>query len=1112
MSSGPNSPPPPTEEPGAPTQLSITSLTNAIIQDDAAKLISFLRYSVPFLNHYYEAAAAAAAATPEPFKNLLHQCIKNNGNLLHLAAGYNRPNCIKALIDGDWFKPNATDDGGFTPLHYAAAAGATASVDVLLWTQEYEIDAHVLTSAPNCRTPIMLATLGSHLQTLSCLLNHNATMVNVKEKQQGLSPLIIAILSYNDFRSGCSGIPVGLREWDMHIKARAKKECIMTLLQYGAEANAASFLGMSPLQAALITSKEQEECHDDGDDENGYGATLALVTCLLADHNADPNQYGEIQGALRYNGNRLSPLELVMSMSERSGTAVAAARRGDLKRKLLMLLLQHGAVPRSVQLAGAVIQSLAHHLSAWEFLSILNVDQIRIFTSCPACYHDFCHTQPPLDFLPVSAVESMLEVAADGCAGLVWGSGGGGEGSKTELVWGRRHAYLVDMILASASHVIAIATKAGLGKASTRKRIRGIVMQCKGTKLLVALWKHTLGLMDHAMYALKNGGFDGMLKEADKLSLAYRVGHLLSTFDRLSELWTCMGSREGGDLWDEWPCFDDKDGHGRGRHNNRRVKVTHLTRPRGGGGGGGAPVNDGEKENTDMNLEVKHNKKGEDGGMAALQSSSRRAVLDLLIGTIAKSSKATLNCFYFLLHKGYGPGIVSLENRRQLLQSRARCYLARNKTAPFPHHNASREPGSVLQALISELLWGGVLEGGELVRRRPNADASSLISTLSHGLNVKFWGEPARGEGLLREWFELAAPDIMSPTIGVLCSSNDFKSYHLASVASSSHYSNNEDAAAEEEGLNNRQTEAERKKKLYTVIGCLVGMSIVNDLPLTGLYLTPCLWNALLSGPSYNASGGYSFEDIDDLLDTLKIRDPQLAASLHYIVYNPDDVAQMGLYFVTHYGKEGGRGEEGETELIPGGSSVLVTGANSRQYVTLLIRHMLNYDSLKEKVELIKAGMTGVIGMASMKSLRAAFTWKELNMVVGGEQGELNVADWRAHTIYQQCTKDHPVVGWFWEVVEEMKDGDRRKLLKFATGCSVVPAGGGFGGLHRRGGGGGVLFGITLVKRYGDERLPTASTCFSLLQMPEKYSSKEVVKSRLMQAIHGASVFDEGAV
>jgi ankyrin repeat protein len=1090
-------------------------LTNAIIQDDAAKLIFFLQSSVPFHNHYYE-VAAAAAATPEPFKNLLHQCIKNNGNLLHLAAGYNRPNCIKALIDGDWFKYNDTDNSGFTPLHYAAAAGAIASVDVLLWTREYDVDAHALTGAPNCRTAVMLATLGSHLHTLSCLLSHNATMVNVKEKQQGLSPLIIAILSYNDFRSSCSDTPVGLREWDMHIKARAKKECIMTLLQYGADANATSLLGMSPLQAALITSKEQEECHDADADENGCGATLALVTCLLADHNADPNQYGEIQGATRYNGNKLSPLELVMNMSERSGAAAAAAaaRRGYLKRKLLMLLLQHGAVPRSVQLAGAVIQSLACHLSAWEFLSVLDVNQIRIFTSCPACYHDFCHTQPPLEFLPVSAVESMLEVAADGCAGLVWGSGGGGEGSKTELVWGRRHAYLVDMILASASHVISITNKAGLGKASTRKRIREVVMQCKGTKLLVALWKHTLELMDHAVHALKNGGFNGMLKEADKLSLAYRVGHLLSTFDRLSELWTCMGSREGGDLRDEWPCFDDEYGHGRGKHSNRRVKATHLTRTRGGGGATAASVNDGENENTNINLEVKHNKKEEDGGMAALQSSSRRAVLDLLIGTITKSSKAALNCFYFLLHKGYGPGIVSLENRRQLLQSRARCYLARNRTAAFPHHNASREPGCVLLALLSELLWAGVLEGGELGRRRPNADASSLISTLSHGLNVKFRGEPARGEGLLREWFELAAPDMMSPTIGVLCSFNDFKSYHLASVAASSQHDNNEDAAAKEEGLNNRQAEAEaeRKKKLYTVIGCLVGMSIVNDLPLTGLYLTPCLWNALLSGPSYNASGGSSFEDIDDLLDTLKIRDPQLAASLHYIVYNPDDVAHMGLYFVTHCGSEGGRGEEGETELVPGGSTVLVTAANSRQYVTLLIRHVLNYDSLKEEVELVKAGMTGVLGMASMKSLGAAFTWKELNLVVGGEQRELNVADWRAHTVYQHCTADHPVVGWFWEVVEEMEDGDRRKLLKFATGCSVVPAGGGFGGLHRRGGGGGVLFGIGLVKRYGDERLPTASTCFSLLQMPENYSSKEVVKSRLMQAIHGADVFDEGAV
>merc|ERR1711972_39004 len=77
----------------------------------------------------------------------------------------------------------------------------------------------------------------------------------------------------------------------------------------------------------------------------------------------------------------------------------------------------------------------------------------------------------------------------------------------------------------------------------------------------------------------------------------------------------------------------------------------------------------------------------------------------------------------------------------------------------------------------------------------------------------------------------------------------------------------------------------------------------------------------------------------------------------------------------------------------------------------------------------------------------------------------------------------------FWEVLEGLSDSEKRNFVTFVSACSRTPPRGWQD------------LGLRVQKQgYGDERLPTAFTCFTLLMLP-KYSSKEVLAERLRKAI-----------
>jgi uncharacterized protein len=105
----------------------------------------------------------------------------NGDTALMLAAFKANEPAVKALLE----KGAAVNRAGWTPLHYAAAAGDNDIVQMLL-DKSAQLDAR----SPNGTTPIMMAARGSHILTVKLLLDNgaDATLKN----QQGMTAVDFA--------------------------------------------------------------------------------------------------------------------------------------------------------------------------------------------------------------------------------------------------------------------------------------------------------------------------------------------------------------------------------------------------------------------------------------------------------------------------------------------------------------------------------------------------------------------------------------------------------------------------------------------------------------------------------------------------------------------------------------------------------------------------------------------------------------------------------------------------------------------------------------------------------------------------------------------------------
>ncbi|KJE90545.1 ubiquitin-protein ligase E3B [Capsaspora owczarzaki ATCC 30864] len=249
--------------------------------------------------------------------------------------------------------------------------------------------------------------------------------------------------------------------------------------------------------------------------------------------------------------------------------------------------------------------------------------------------------------------------------------------------------------------------------------------------------------------------------------------------------------------------------------------------------------------------------------------------------------------------------------------------------------------------------------------------------------------------------------------------------------------------------------------------------------------------------------------------DELSSLDPDLYKNLAFIKRYDGDVEDLGLTFSVD---EDLFGTVVTNDLKPGGRAVSVTTANRILYVHLMADFRMN-TQLRVQSQAFIHGFRTVIPDSSLR----IFSSSELQKLISGDSVDFDVSDLRRHTTYYGGYHDsHRTVQWLWECVAELDTKERCLFLKFVTSCSKPPILG-FAHLHP-------TFSVRCVEDQEDEhviidesitgtlrglfsggrdtnRLPTASTCFNLLKLPN-YKKKKTLKEKLRYAINAGAGFE----
>lgn len=319
-------------------------------------------------------------------------------------------------------------------------------------------------------------------------------------------------------------------------------------------------------------------------------------------------------------------------------------------------------------------------------------------------------------------------------------------------------------------------------------------------------------------------------------------------------------------------------------------------------------------------------------------------------------------------------------------------------------------------------------------------------------LNITFNGEEGLDYGgIAREWFYLLSRDMLNPYYGLFQqAAND---QYLLEINPCS--SINPDHIS-----------------YFRFIGRVLGLALAHGHYVDGCFV-PSLFKLLLGR-------GISVTDMEKV-------DPTFHTSLVWMLEN--DITGHVLGDFTADREAFGVIET--VELKPGGQDILVTEENKHEYVRLMVRHRL-LQGIADQIQALTQGFNEVVPRQWLD----VFDERELELMLCG-LGAVDIADWRANTDYRNCDDKHPVVSWFWGIVDCYDDEMRARLLQFVTGTSRVPATG-FGDL--RGAQGPKRFTIELVPGADETSLPKAHTCFNRIDLP-RYKTLDQLEQKLSMAV-----------
>lgn len=298
----------------------------------------------------------------------------------------------------------------------------------------------------------------------------------------------------------------------------------------------------------------------------------------------------------------------------------------------------------------------------------------------------------------------------------------------------------------------------------------------------------------------------------------------------------------------------------------------------------------------------------------------------------------------------------------------------------------------------------------------------------------------------------------------------------------------------------------ENHLQLFEFIGRMLGKAvyegIVVDVPFASFFLSQVL--------------GQTQQALYSWIDELPSLDKDLYRSLTYIKHYQGDISTLELTFSVD---EERLGEIVTHELVPGGKAIPVTNENKINYIHLMA-HFRMHTQIKDQTNAFIKGFRTIINPEWL----SLFSTPELQRLISGDNVPLDLRDLRRHTQYYGGFHDsHRVVCWLWDVLQrDFTENERAMFLKFVTSCSKPPV---LGFAHLK-----PPFSIRCVEVGDDEdtgdtigsvirgfftirkkdplnRLPTSSTCFNLLKLPN-YQKRSTLRDKLRYAVNSNTGFE----
>lgn len=264
--------------------------------------------------------------------------------------------------------------------------------------------------------------------------------------------------------------------------------------------------------------------------------------------------------------------------------------------------------------------------------------------------------------------------------------------------------------------------------------------------------------------------------------------------------------------------------------------------------------------------------------------------------------------------------------------------------------------------------------------------------------------------------------------------------------------------------------------RIYEFLGYIVGLSIVNEVIIFPNFSNFFLNNVL---------------DIENSFIELKSFDYELYSNLiNLIEYDGNIENDFGLNFTIINRQPNGKVIE--TELIPNGKNIMVNNGNRLLYVRQVSKYKLESQFLQQS-NAFKRGLQRIFPEESYK----VFTSNELRQIIAGFDKEINVIEWKANTKYENFNRKDlsqvKAIEDFWEIVSQMENKDKEKLLFFVTSLKRPPLTG-FKSLLPN-------FSISITEK----TFPSASTCINQLKIP--VLSKDELRKVIYYVINSDSGF-----